>query len=118
VVQDIGGGNYVMYAHLKTGSVKPKVGDKLTTGQPLGLLGNSGNSDAPHLHFQVMSTPEPLRSNGLPFVFDKFRLAGRLTSLDTLADNGGPAEFQHGVTAQDETYRVPLGLDVTSYPAR
>jgi hypothetical protein len=118
VVQDIGGGNYVMYAHLKTGSVKPKVGDKLTTGQALGSLGNSGNSDAPHLHFQLMSTSDPLRSNGLPFLFDKFRLDGRLTSVDTLADSGGPAELEHGVTAQDETYRMPLGLDMMNYPAR
>ena len=32
VVQDIGDGNYAFYAHLKTGSVKVKVGDQLTTG--------------------------------------------------------------------------------------
>jgi hypothetical protein len=117
VIQDIGGGNYAMYAHLKTATVKPKVGDKLTTGQTLGSLGNSGNSDAPHLHFQLMSAADPLRSNGLPFVLDKFRLDGRLTSVDTLAATGGPAEFQHGVTAQDETYRMPLVLDVMNYPA-
>jgi hypothetical protein len=69
VVQDIGGGNYAFYAHLKTGSVKVKPGDKLTIGQSIGALGNSGNTDGPHLHFHVMSTPNPLHANGLPFVF-------------------------------------------------
>ena len=39
-------------------------------------LGNTGNSDAPHLHFHVMSTPDPLRSDGLPFVFSSFTLDG------------------------------------------
>ena len=68
VMQDIGGGNYVMYAHLKTGSVKVKAGDRLTTGQVIAAVGNTGNTDAPHLHFQLMSTPDPLRSNGLPFL--------------------------------------------------
>ena len=33
IVQDIGDGNYAFYAHLKTGSLKVKVGDRLTTGQ-------------------------------------------------------------------------------------
>ncbi len=44
--------------------------------------GNTGNSDAPHLHFHVMSTPDPLRSDGLPFVFKSFRLDGRIASTD------------------------------------
>ena len=65
IVQDIGNGNYAFYAHLKTGSVKVKVGDQLSTGQVIAALGNTGNSDAPHLHFHVMSTPDPLRSDGL-----------------------------------------------------
>ena len=84
IVQDIGDGNYAFYAHLKTGSVKVKVGDQLTTGQVIASLGNTGNSDAPHLHFQVMSTPDPLRSNGLPFVISSFRLDSRVASPDAL----------------------------------
>ena len=75
IVQDIGDGNYAFYAHLKTGSLKVKV--RRPAHQParsIAALGNTGNSDAPHLHFHVMSTPDPLRSNGLPFVFKSFRL--------------------------------------------
>ena len=80
IVQDIGDGNYAFYAHLKTGSLKVKEGDRLTTGQVIAGLGNTGNSDAPHLHFHVMSTPDPLRSDGLPFVFKSFRLDSRIAS--------------------------------------
>lgn len=116
VVEDIGGGNFVLYAHLKTGSVKVKPGDKLTTGQVLGALGNSGNTSAPHLHFELMSTPDPLRSNGLPFVFDKLRLASRVAAGDLPTD--GPVQMQPDVTAADQTYRMPLHLDVTTFAAR
>lgn len=119
VVQDIGGGNFAFYAHLKTGSVKVKVGDKLTTGQVIGNLGNTGNSDAPHLHFHVMSGPDPLMSNGLPFVFKQFKLDGRLASMDALDPllTGTAAPMAAGFTPRDETNVSPLVLDVMSYAA-
>jgi hypothetical protein len=121
VVQDISGGGterrYAFYAHLKTGSVKVKPGDQLTTGQVIANLGNTGNTDAPHLHFHVMSTPDPLRSNGLPFTFEKFTLDGRLASMDALDPllTGSPAPMTPGFTARDEKGLSPLVLDVMSY---
>jgi Peptidase family M23 len=71
IVQDIGDGNHAFYAHLKPGSIRVKVGDRLTTGQTIASVGNSGNTRAPHLHFHLMRTPDPLMSNGLLFIFDK-----------------------------------------------
>lgn len=117
VVQDIGDGNYALYAHLKTGSVKVKVGDQLTTGQVIADLGNTGNTDAPHLHFHVMSTPDPLRSNGLPFVFNSYTLDGRLASMDALDPllTGSPAPMAPGQTPRQESGTSPLVLDVMSY---
>jgi hypothetical protein len=117
IVQDIGDGNYAFYAHLKTGSLKVKVGDQLSAGQVIASLGNTGNTDAPHLHFHVMSTPDPLRSNGLPFVFSSFYLDSRVaspTGLDALLQ-GKPAPMQAGFTARDETDVSPLSLDVMTY---
>lgn len=64
---DLSGGVYAMYAHLQPGSIKVKVGDKVTTGQVLGLVGNTGNSSEPHLHFQLMDHNSPLGSEGLPY---------------------------------------------------
>jgi hypothetical protein len=87
VIIDMGDGRYAMYAHLVPGSVKVKVGDQVTKGQVLGLLGNSGNSDAPHLHFQVMDRPSPLDSLGLPFVFEEMEYQGQASgSLDDIQD--------------------------------
>lgn len=119
IVQDLGDGNYALYAHIKTGAVKVEVGDRLTAGQVIGAVGNSGNTDAPHLHFHVMSTPDPLRSNGLPFVFDQFRLDSRVgeSFADTLM-RGDPAELQPGVQQVDEKDVMPLELDVMTYADR
>lgn len=120
VVQDIGDGNYAFYAHLKTASVKVKVGDQLTSGQVIASLGNTGNSDAPHLHFHVMSTPDPLRSDGLPFLIKSFRLDSRVDSVAALDEllEGKPALMQPGFTARDESEVSPLSLDVMTYETK
>jgi hypothetical protein len=57
VVIDIGGGRYVLYAHLKRGSARVDVGDTVVSGQVIGLVGDSGNSDEPHVHIQVQNSP-------------------------------------------------------------
>jgi len=41
------------YCHLAKGSVRLKVGDTVTTGQPIGLVGLSGDTEFFHLHFTV-----------------------------------------------------------------
>jgi hypothetical protein len=76
VVLDLGDGNYALYAHLQPGSLRVKQGEQVTRGQVLGLVGNSGNSVAPHLHFHVMDGPSPLGSNGLPYHIDAFTVSG------------------------------------------
>ncbi|HSU97457.1 MAG TPA: M23 family metallopeptidase, partial [Gemmatimonadaceae bacterium] len=52
VILDLGGGVYAFYAHMQKDSVAVHVGDRVTRGQVLGKLGNTGNTSAPHLHFQ------------------------------------------------------------------
>lgn len=76
VVLDLGGGRYAFYAHLQPGSIKVKPGDKVKRGQVLGLVGNSGNSTEPHLHFHVSNGPSPLGSEGLPYVMESFEVLG------------------------------------------
>jgi hypothetical protein len=120
IVQDIGNGNYAFYAHLATGSVKVAPGDQLAAGQVIADLGNTGNTDAPHLHFHVMSTPDPLGSDGLPFVIDAFSRTARLASpeaVDTLSD-GEPAPLQPGLAPRAEADVSPLFLDVMDYADR
>ena len=77
VVLDLGNGLYAFYAHLQPGSIRVKAGDSVRTGQTLGLVGNSGNGNAPHLHFQVSDRPSLLLSDGVPFAIDSFIHEGK-----------------------------------------
>jgi murein DD-endopeptidase MepM/ murein hydrolase activator NlpD len=58
-----------VYAHLRSGSVSCQVGRNVATGAQIGMVGNSGNSTMPHLHFHVMDRADPLRANGLLCAF-------------------------------------------------
>ena len=47
-------GSLALYAHMRTGSLTAKaVGETVTTGEYLGVIGSAGNSTGPHLHFEV-----------------------------------------------------------------
>ncbi|MFM7676249.1 MAG: M23 family metallopeptidase [Synechococcus sp.] len=51
VLLDHGGGWSSLYAHLLRASVSP--GEELEAGQPLGLVGQSGNASTAHLHLEL-----------------------------------------------------------------
>jgi hypothetical protein len=55
VVIDIGDDRQVLLAHLKAGSVAVKEGAYVAAGTLIGRVGNSGNSEAPHLHLHVQN---------------------------------------------------------------
>jgi murein DD-endopeptidase MepM/ murein hydrolase activator NlpD len=100
VVEDIGGGRYVTYDHLKPGSIPAAVrkGARLSTGQVIGHLGSSGNGLSPHLHFQVQDGPVDLDATGLPFVFETQLLEGRVPEPPPLdQSNPKPIDFAKGV---------------------
>jgi hypothetical protein len=70
IVLYIGYDRYALYCHLIPGSITVKPGDLVRRGQALGKVGDSGNSNPPHLHFQVMDGPSPLAASGVPYGFD------------------------------------------------
>ena len=48
-------GLFVVFAHLRQGSVTVSEGEPVTVGDPIGKVGNSGNTTVPHLHFQIQT---------------------------------------------------------------
>jgi hypothetical protein len=120
IVQDIGGGHYAFYAHLQPDNPEGlKVGQTLKKGQVIGHLGNSGNSDAPHLHFHIMDSPLPLASNGLPFEIDRFDLAGTVApaTIDACTTASLPCTADT-TDAGAQRHAGPLYGDLMDYPAR
>jgi hypothetical protein len=87
------GGRYAVLAHLQCGSLRVEVGDRVKTGDPLGTVGNSGSSLQPHLHLQVMSSPDlfPLFHNLVPFELTGVskRAGGTWTAHDALRLRNG-----------------------------
>lgn len=70
---DIGNNIYAHYAHFIPNSLKVKLGDKVSKGQVIGLLGNSGSSTGPHLHFHLETASKyPLGGEGIPYHLQGF----------------------------------------------
>jgi murein DD-endopeptidase len=106
LILDIGGGNYAFYAHLQPGSLRVKLGDKVRRGQVVGLVGNSGNSTEPHLHFHMENASSPLGAEGLPYALPSFEVVGRGEEWKP-ADAKGPAEVHKN--------EIPLENEVVNF---
>lgn len=57
------------FAHLVPGSVAVAAGQRVATGDILGRVGHTGNSTAPHLHFQLMDSADLMTARGIPCAF-------------------------------------------------
>lgn len=71
---------YVLFAHLKQGSVLVKEGDLLKQGQAMAQCGNSGNSTEAHLHLQLQNVPDFFQATGAKLYFDNILVNGSLKS--------------------------------------
>ena len=66
----------VALAHLKQGSLRVQVGQRVDIGQVIARVGHSGNSSEPHLHIGVVQG-DPWQGTGLPFtVAGRFPVRG------------------------------------------
>jgi len=74
IVLDLGRGQYASYCHLQPGSLRVKTGDYVHSGAPLARVGVSGDSNLPHLHFEVTTSPNTLAGEGVPYVIEQYRV--------------------------------------------
>jgi murein DD-endopeptidase len=107
VIMEIGNGLYAFYAHMQPGSLRVKVGDKVRRAQVLGLLGNSGNSTEPHLHFHICNANSELGCEGLPYAFAEYELEGKGESWKSSDSRGAPAKQEMEIPTEDEIVRFP-----------
>ena len=107
IILDLGNGRFAFYAHLQPGSLRVKTGDKVRRGQVLGLVGNSGNSTEPHLHFHISNANSPLGSEGLPYALTSFEVQGK---------GWGWKPTSPATPAEKRQNEMPLELEVIRFP--
>jgi len=116
LILDLDQGRFAVYAHLQPGSLRVKAGERVSAGQVLALLGNSGNSDAPHLHFQIVNASSPMESEGVPYELKSFSQLGVVPEDPAVQDNGGvllPKSKEKPVVHRSE---FPLNNAAVSFP--
>jgi peptidase M23-like protein len=106
VIMEICNGLFAFYAHMQPGSLRVKVGDKVRRGDVLGLLGNSGNSSEPHLHFHICNAISELACEGLPYAFPFYDFLGNGSTLKS-SDPHEPAV--------ERKLELPLENDVVRF---
>lgn len=119
VVLDLGNDVFAMYAHMISGSVTVKPGDTVRAGDVIGKLGNTGNANASHLHFQLMDGPSLLEADSLPYEFAAFDYSGqvapeRIADADTYLSG----TFLQGRLPSTESRKneLPLNLAIVDFP--
>ncbi len=74
IIMECGENVYAALVHLQKGSVQVTVGQRVKKGEMIGRVGHSGNSFAPHLHFQLMDSSDITTANGLPCAFETYEV--------------------------------------------
>ena len=83
---------YSFLCHLEKGTINVKVGDLVKEGDILGKVGNSGNTQGPHIHFHVQNTPDILNGKGI-----------KITMKNTIDENNKNIKYLvHGMTVKNK----------------
>jgi hypothetical protein len=78
IIIDHGNGEYSWFGHLKQGSTRVKIGEKIKQGDIIAAVGASGSSLFPHLHYELRNGDGAKNVEGIPSYFtDFFRVLGK-----------------------------------------
>ena len=86
---------HAAFAHLVPGSVAVEVGQAVRTGDPLGHVGHTGNSTAPHLHFHMMDSEDLNEARGIPCCFLEYEVY----------DDGAWRRVENGIPGRNDRIR-------------
>lgn len=83
VIIETAANEYVFVAHLREGSVEVREGDRVTAGDRIGLVGNSGNTSESHVHIHAQDSSDFFDPSavGLPLRFSGYRANGTNVEL-------------------------------------
>ncbi len=115
------------YGHMKNGSLTSKVvGDSVVTGEKLGIIGSSGNSTGPHLHFEIYNSAGQLQDpyqgscNSMnAFTWWAQQPAYRVSRVNTLLTQSAPPVFptcpQQEISNEKNSFRPGETLYTAAY---
>jgi murein DD-endopeptidase MepM/ murein hydrolase activator NlpD len=117
VVLEISPDIYAFYAHFQPGSITVAAGDRVAAGDVLGLLGNTGQTTAPHLHVLVVDSADPFTGNSLPMLFDDYTLVGTITSAAfAAATTSAEGVLVPEGTPHQQTATMALSDSIPAFP--
>jgi hypothetical protein len=100
VVVEIAPDRYVLYAHMRPGTVAVKPGDQVRAGEIFGHVGNTGSSTEPHLHMHIDDHRSFLAGNGEPYEFTEGQASGPV-----IADVSAPGAISFGPIGPQRPFR-------------
>jgi murein DD-endopeptidase MepM/ murein hydrolase activator NlpD len=118
IVIAMDGGVSAFYAHLKPGSLRVKVGDKVKAAQVIAAVGNNGGSLAPHLHFHIVNGRNGATSDGYPYVLKSFQLKATADPSVLMKSIEGEPAFspRNQMKPVARKRQLPLNFNIVDFP--